>query len=141
MKKANACLTLILIALLFVHAVYELLAYILFYYNPVLSRLTGWLAAGAFLVHAVFSLINLCFFSDSRSVTYKRMNMGTVVQRISAVIMALFLPLHILMFNLLTGSFGATAYSLLEAANAVFIGALSCHAAVSFSRALISALI
>jgi hypothetical protein len=138
LKKANAILSIISLALLSAHALYELSAYVLFYYNPFISALTGWLAGGAIAMHAVLSAINLFKFNDSKTVLYKRLNLGTIVQRVSAVIMVLLFPFHINTYDFLKINSHGAAFYLAETVYIVFYSALFTHIAVSFSRALIS---
>ncbi len=138
MKKANAILSIVSLALLSIHALYELSAYVLFYYNPVISKLTGWMAGGAIAVHAVLSAISLFKLSDSKTVLYKRLNIGTVVQRVSAVIMVVLFPFHINTYDFLKKNSHGAAFALAETVYIVFYSALFTHIAVSFSRALIS---
>lgn len=138
MKKTNAILSILSLALLSVHALYELSAYVLFYYNPFISGLTGWLAGGAIAMHAVLSAINLFKHSDSKTVLYKRLNLGTVVQRATAVIMVLLFPFHINTYDFLKINSHGAAFWLAESVYILFYSALFTHIAVSFSKALIS---
>ena len=137
-KKWNARLSLLTLALLLIHEAYQLYAYLTFYYNPTLSAVTGYSVAGAFALHAVLSAICVFALHDSKGIAYKRLNLGTVLQRVSAAVMTVLLPIHILSFGLLKSSAGGVGYILTEAAQVLFYGALSCHAALSFSKALIT---
>ncbi len=137
-KKWNARLSLLTLLLLLIHEGYQLYAYITFYYNPVLSKVTGFATAGCFALHAILSMIIVFVMHDSKSVAYKKLNIGTVMQRISAVLILILLPLHIFSFSLLKSSVGGIGYVLVEAAQIIFYAMLSCHVALSFSNALVT---
>ncbi len=137
-KKINAVLSLLLTALLILHAGYECAAYCLFYYNPMLSKVTGFVTASVVALHVIISIISLFVLHDSRSVIYIRLNMKTVIQRICAVIMAVLLPVHIYAFNLLQRYAGKTGYFLTEAGQILFYAAVFGHIAVSFTKSLIT---
>ena len=137
-KKWNARLSLLTILLLLIHEGYQLFAYITFYYNPVLSKVSGYALAGCFVLHAILSMIGVAFLHDGKSVAYKKLNIRTVLQRVSAVLLILLLPLHIFSFPLLKSSAGGFGYLLVEAAQIIFYATLFCHVATSFSNALIT---
>ena len=50
-KKANACLALITILILVLHAAYQMFSYVAFVYNPVLSAAFGFSLMAAMLLH------------------------------------------------------------------------------------------
>ena len=143
-KKWNARLSFLTLLLLLIHEGYQLYAYITFYYNPVLSKVTGFATAGCFALHAILSMIIVFVMHDSKSVAYKKLNIRTVMQRISAVLILVLLPLHIFSFSLLkrsvgsVGYVGGVGYVLVEAAQIIFYAMLSCHVALSFSNALVT---
>lgn len=137
-KKWNARLSLLTLLLLVMHEGYQLYAYITFYYNPTLSKVSGFAAAGCFVLHAILSMICVFGMHDSKTVTYKKLNIRTVLQRVSAVLVLLLLPLHIFSFSLLKSTAGGVGYILTEAAQILFYAMLSCHIALSFSSALIT---
>lgn len=137
-KKWNARLSLLTFALLLTHEAYQLYAYTTFYYNPVLSKVTGFATAGCFVLHVILSAICVFSLHDSKTVAYKKLNLRTLLQRISGVCMMLLLPLHIFSFSLLKSSAGGFGYTLVEAAGILFFAAVSCHVALSFSNALVT---
>ena len=134
----NAYLSIIITVLLVVHAGYESAAFFMMYYNPLLSKITGYLIAGMVTVHALISVICLFVLHDSKSVTYIKLNIGTVIQRICAMLMIVLLPVHILAIGLLSGSIGCYGYVLTEAAQVLFYAAVFTHLAVSFEKSLIT---
>ncbi len=137
-KKWNARLSLLTFALLLTHEAYQLYAYTTFYYNPVLSKVTGFATEGCFVLHVILSAICVFSLHDSKTVAYKKLNLRTLLQRISGVCMMLLLPLHIFSFSLLKSSAGGFGYTLVEAASILFFAAVSCHVALSFSNALVT---
>ena len=137
-KKANACIALILSALLVIHAGYECISFILMYYGPVISKVTGYMTAAAAAVHAVLSVTGLFILHDSKSVMYIRPNIRTVIQRISALVMALLLPVHIFSFDILGMTAGGAGYVLTEASQVLFYAAMFTHIAPSLGRSLIT---
>ena len=137
-KKWNARLSLLTFALLLIHEGYQLYAYLTFYYNPTLSMLSGYAAAGCFVLHGILSAICVFALHDSKTIVYKKLNIRTLLQRISAVMIILLLPIHIFSFSLLQSSVGGIGYILVEAVQIIYYGVLSCHIALSFSNALIT---
>ena len=138
LKKTNAYLSIIITVLLVIHAGYESASYCLMYYDPLLSKITGYLIAGTVTAHAVISAICLFVLHDSVSVIYIRLNIRTVLQRVCAIIMIVLLPVHIYAFGILSENSGNCLYVLTEAAQVLFYAAVFTHAAVSFEKSLIT---
>lgn len=138
LKKRNANLSLLTLLLLLIHEGYQLCAYITFYYNPILTRASGYAVAGCFILHAILSAISVFALHDSKTIAYKKLNIRTVLQRVSAVMLILLLPIHIISFPLLQSSAGGAGYILVEALQIIYYAALSCHISMSFSNALIT---
>ena len=138
LKKTNAYLSIIIMALLVVHAGYESVSFVLMYYNPLLSKITGYLTAGTVTAHVVISVICLFILHDNKSITYIKLNLRTVIQRICAIFMAVLLPVHIFAFDLLGRSIGSYGYVMTEAAQILFYAAAFTHMAVSFEKSLIT---
>ena len=137
-KKWNARLSLLTLLLLLIHAAYQLYAYITFYYNPTLSKAFGYAVAGCFVLHGILAAICVFALHDSKKIAYKKLNRRTLIQRISAALILLLLPLHIFSFSLLNSSAGGIGYVLVELAQILFFAALLCHSALSFSNALVT---
>ena len=137
-KKWNARLSLVTVVLFLIHEGYQLYAYTAMYYNPLLSKVTGYALAGVLALHVILSIISVFVLHDAKKVSYKRQNIRTVLQRVSAVPVVLLLPLHIFSFSLLQSSFGGVGFILTEIAQILFYAALCCHMAVSFSNAFIT---
>lgn len=137
-KKWNARLSLLTVAMFLIHEGYHLYAYTILYYNPILSKFTGYAVVVALLLHAILSIISVFVLHDAKSVSYKKLNIKTVIQRVSAVLIVLLLPLHIFSFGLLQSSVGGVGYILTEIAQILFYAAVFCHIALSFSNAFIT---
>ena len=138
LKRTNAYLSIIITILLVIHAGYESVAFCLMYYNPLMSKITGYLIAGTVTAHAVISVICLFVLHDSKSVMYIRLNIRTVIQRVCALVMIVLLPVHIFSFPILSRSAGSYGYVLTEAAQVLFYAAVFTHIAVSFEKSLIT---
>lgn len=137
-KKCNAGLALLTFALLLIHEGYQLYAYITFYYNPILTRASGYAVAVCLILHVILSAISVFALHDSKKIAYKKLNIKTLIQRISGVMIILLLPIHIISFPLLQSSAGGAEYILVEALQIIYYGSLSCHVALSFSNALVT---
>ena len=137
-KKANGYISLLSIILMLAHAVYQLVSYVIFYYNPVISKVLGYGTAALILIHIVLSGFSLVRLHDSSSVMYKKLNARTLIQRGSGMLMLILLPIHIYSFKLLGMSVGTIWYWLVEASQVIFFASLYTHVAISFTRALIS---
>ena len=138
LKKANACISLLLVVLFLAHSVYELIACLLLYNDPVTIRVFGLTVASFVSVHAVLSAISYFKNHDSKTIAYPKLNIRTMLQRISAVLILLLLPLHMRTAGMVIPNDISTASVILEAVQVVFFGLLYLHIAVSFSRALIT---
>ncbi|HCA54684.1 MAG TPA: hypothetical protein DEO95_04255, partial [Ruminococcaceae bacterium] len=77
-KKWNARLSLFTMALLLIHELYQLYAYISFYYNPVLSKAFGYAVASGFVLHGILSAVCIFALHDAKTVAYKKLNFKTV---------------------------------------------------------------
>lgn len=137
-KKWNARLSLLTLLLLLIHEGYHLYAYITMYYNPVLSKVTGYALAASLALHAILSIVIVFGMHDSKKIAYKKRNLRTVLQRISGCMIIVLLPIHIFSFGLLQSSVGGIGFVLTELAQILFYGALFCHFSTSFSNALVT---
>lgn len=136
--KANGYISLFVVAILFVHSIYELITYILLYYNPIATKLFGYLLGSFVVIHGVLSVINVYVKNDSKKIRYKKLNMKTYLQRISAFCLVVLLPLHIMAFGILQSTAFGTIYVILEVLNSLFYVAVYVHVAISFSKCLIT---
>jgi succinate dehydrogenase hydrophobic anchor subunit len=82
LKKANATLGLLAILILLAHAGYQVVAYILFIYNPFVTKVLAWAAVAVVSLHAVLGMSMLMFVHDGSSArSYSGMNLRTILQR------------------------------------------------------------
>ena len=137
-KKINAILSLLLFLLLLIHIIYQMIAYIMFLYQPVVTKLLGYAVIVPMLCHAILSVINVLFLHDSRTILYKKANAVTCLQRISAVIMVLLLPAHVDSFSLYDMTAGTGAFFVSAAIQILFYAAVLIHVAASFSKSLVT---
>lgn len=137
-KKVNAAVSLFSCLGLTAHVLYNAVAYIIFYYNPVLSKVMGFGVMGLICIHAVLSIIIVASSHDTSAIRYKSLNMRTLMQRVTAVMMLVLLPLHIFNFNLISKSGGGVVFWLLESVQILFYSAVMYHIALSFSNALVT---
>ncbi len=70
-------------------------------------KANGYLLGGVVVIHGVLSVINVYVKNDSKKIRYKKLNMKTYLQRISAFCLVVLLPLHIMAFGILK----STAFS------------------------------
>ena len=89
-------------------------------------------------MHATLSAICVFALHDSKTIAYKKLNIRTVFQRVSAVMLFLLLLIHILSFPLLQSSAGSVGYICVETVQIIYFAALSCHISLSFSNSIIT---
>ena len=61
-KKINAVLGLLAICILLAHSLYQVAAYILFIYNPLVTRILGWATAAVVYNFMIVSFIQKLLF-------------------------------------------------------------------------------
>ncbi len=141
-KKINAVLSLFTTLALFVHVGYTAYAYLTFYYNPLLKNLTSIPLMVFVCLHAVLAMGIVFFSADGTKLSqYPKQNVGTIIQRASAILILPLLFLHINTFDLLKSCAGNGKwfyFVLLMISQLVFYATVFTHCAVSVSRALIT---
>ena len=137
-KKTNAFLSLFCIALLLAHSLYQVISYLLFFYNPFLTKLFGVLLAGGIVLHGVLSCVSVFFLHDSHGIVYKKLNERTFLQRLSACGIVILLLPHIYSFLLLQKTAESAFYFFVAAAQILFFASLFLHTALSVSNAFVS---
>lgn len=137
LKKANALLGLITIIVLLAHAGYQIAAYILFIYNPLVTKTLAWIAVAAVSVHAVLGMSIMMFSNDGSSLTqYPKANLRTILQRGSAIGIMVMLILHVKAYDILkSGTPGLAAAELIQL---LFFTCVFTHIAASFSNAFVT---
>ena len=142
LKKVNAALSLLTIVGMLIHVIYNVYAYMTFYYNPVLKQLTAYPFLICVCLHAVLGIFIVATRGDGTGIRYyPGQNISTIIQRVSAVLMLLLLIVHIRMFNLMEYAAGQGKWWLwwlLVFGEVLFFAAVIAHISVSFSKALIT---
>ena len=140
-KKVNAVCGLAVSVSVLIHIVYVIYAYLTFYYNPLLTRIiadTTLLFAG---IHIIFSAVIVFLLHDrGNGMLYPRLNMRTLIQRVSAVLMILMLVLHINTFKLLSSSSESNRvlFAAVMISQVLFYASALLHVALSAGNALIT---
>lgn len=136
-KKTNAILGLLAILILLAHAGYQVIAYILFIYNPLVTKLLGWATVAVVSMHAVLGMSMLMLVHDGGNAqAYPAMNMRTILQRASAIGIMVMLVLHIKAYDILTsGTPGLIAAELIQL---IFFSCTFTHIGTSFSNAFVT---
>lgn len=136
LKKANAALGLLSILILLIHAGYQVAAYIMFIYDPFITKVLAWAAAAVISMHAVLGMSMLAFAHDGGSVAYPGMNRRIILQRASAIGIMVMLVLHIKAYDILSsGTPGLIAAELIQL---LFFSCIFIHIGTSFSNAFVT---
>ena len=142
LKKCSAVLSLLAILTLLIHVGYSTFAYLTFYYNPSLKMLTSLPFIIVVCLHAVCAMCAVFLHGDgTRPDLYRKQNMGTILQRVSAALIFPLLFIHLKTFDLLKTSAENgrwIVFGLLIFVQVTFFATIFTHASVSFSRALIT---
>lgn len=139
-KKLNAGLTIFIVLILTAHIIYEIWSYIVFYYNPAVTRALGDSLGAVVIFHVILSLKMLFKDHEHKSRTvYKKLVARTVVQRASGFGMLVLLPVHHITGPLITEhKCGYPVFILLLVCQVLFWVCIGTHVIASFSNALIS---
>ena len=142
LKKLNAALALLATALLLAHLGYNVYTYLTFRYNPGPLRLLANAASIVICLHAVLGMSLVFLMGDgTRLAGYSRMNLRTVLQRVSAALLFPLLLPHVKSFSLLQSAAAEGQmfqFALLIALEVLFFADVILHIATSFTRALIT---
>lgn len=139
-KKINAVLTMVIMLILTGHIVYEICAFIMLYHNPVLTRAFADSVALIAVLHMFLSVKMLFHDHEFKSrVKYLKLNARTYIQRISALGIALLIPVHFITMGLImSGKADHTVFVILMVCQVLFWCLVGIHIAASFSNALIT---
>ena len=141
MKKVNACITWIIMLLFYSHLI--VMSYSLatgwYDYNicKTLARATGIVIS----IHAILSIIVVLFLHDGVKVGYyAKRNIKTIIQRATAIIIMIFVHLHVKAFRFIVqGTHLSTAdKAFILVTEFIFYGANFLHLTVSFSKSLVT---
>ncbi len=138
LKKINAGLSLLTIALLFLHTTYQAFSFILSYQNLILTIAFGYALVASLSAHAVIGCIFVFGKHDSKKIAYPKLNPQTTLQRISMIMISVLLLPHMFSFLMRAKAAGSIFYYLLEFSQVLFFAAVFLHVSVSFSKALIT---
>lgn len=142
LKKCNAVLSLLTFIAMLLHMGYAAYTYLTFYYNPALTKAFSIPIMALTCLHGVTGMCAVFLQSDgTRAELYPKKNVRTILQRITAALIFPLLLLHINTFSLLTATSSEGQYLLfvlLIAAQVLFYAVIVTHAAVSFSKAMIT---
>ncbi|MCR4599341.1 MAG: hypothetical protein K5678_09950 [Acetatifactor sp.] len=141
LKKCNAYVSLVAFLAMLVHICYNDFAYLTFYYNPVLKTATAMPFMICTCIHAVLGMLIVFLQGDGTRLTYPKKNVRTVIQRVTAALIFPMLILHLKTFDLMKETAGQgklVAWWGLALVEVLFFGTILSHAAVSFSKALIT---
>ena len=140
LKKLNALLSLAALLLLAIHLSYELFSYLTFYYNPVMTNIIAYTFMGLAAAHGLLSVLILVRKHDGSALgVYPSANLRTILQRASAGLIVVLLPVHVKTGDWIANHAGGEwLLWLLIILQLLFWGAVLTHIAVSFTKALIS---
>ena len=142
LKKANAVLGLMSVLCLLVHILYNSIAHIVNYNNPLLAALTAFPFVVMVCIHAVLGMCAVFLMGDgTRLDLYTKMNTRTVVQRVSAALIFPLLIIHlkthdIMMAAIKTGSTGLLVLIIMS--HILFFAAVLLHIVPSVSKGMIT---
>lgn len=140
-KKINAVLGISIIVIFLVHIIYEIVAYLTFYYNPAVTKIIAYTALGAVALHILMSIYIVAFAHDKgKGMKYPALNARTLIQRITAVLMTVLVIFHMNTFKLLSmnAKTNMPAFVLVLAVQIIFYASVLLHVAVSAGNALIT---
>lgn len=137
LKKTNAALGLLTILLLIAHVIYQLIAYIMFLYNPLVTKLLAWSCLAVVAAHAVLSIYIVTSAHDRKlKVGYPGKNLRTILQRVSAMGIFVMLIGHTQVFRILMSDRGGLAAA--GIIQAIFFTCVFTHVGVSLSNAFVT---
>lgn len=137
-KKINAILALLTMALLLAHGGYQIVSYILYFYNPVITKVLGGALATAYVLHAVLSMYIVFKVNDTVKITYRKRNIRTLIQRDTGMLSMLLFFFHAEGMMLLGKTAGTGWFYVMEFASFLFIMVLMVHVSISFSKAFVT---
>ncbi|MBR0308374.1 MAG: hypothetical protein IJH92_05735 [Mogibacterium sp.] len=137
LKKTNATLGIISTLILLAHAGYQMTAYVLFIYAPMVTKVLAWGCAAAISAHAVIGMCIVMFAHDgSAALEYPMANIRTILQRASAIGIMVLLVLHVKSFDILKS--GTPGLILVEIIVILFYACVFTHIATSLTNAFVT---
>ncbi len=142
LKKINAALGLVSIVFMLLHIGYSVFAYMTFYYNPLLKMVFSVPFMVFVCLHAVCGMLTVFMQSDgTRMNLYPKLNLKTVLQRVSAALIFPLLILHINTFTLLKASSESNMtifIFLLFFSEILFYAIVLIHVSISLTKGLVT---
>lgn len=143
LKKCNAVLSLLTFAAMLLHVGYTGLSYMMFYYNPDLTKAFAIPFIILTCLHAIAGMCSVFLQSDgTRADLYPKKNMRTIIQRVSSALIFPMLLLHLKTFDLAKSAAESDSshvlFFLVILSEVLFFFVIACHSSVSFSKALIT---
>ncbi|WP_026511009.1 hypothetical protein [Butyrivibrio sp. LC3010] len=142
LKKTNAVLGLLSAIALLIHMGYNLFSYITFYYNPGLKLLTAMPFMVLVCAHAVCGMCTVFLMGDgTRLDLYRKHNLKTIIQRVSAALIFPLLFIHLKTYGLLSGSAEKGnwfMFAVIFVSQILFFAIVNLHTALSFSKGCIT---
>ena len=139
-KKVNAVLGLLTTALILFHIIYETVSFLTFSYDPFLTSLIAHILTFGVVLHVILSIIMLLFIHDKgNGFKYPKLNIRTLIQRISAVLIIFVTALHVNTFKLMNSVLNDTGtFCLIVISQVLFYAIVLLHISLSFSNSLIT---
>ena len=141
MKKVNACITWILILLFYSHLLVMSYSLATGWYNYNICKTLAWATGVVISIHAILSIIVVLFLHDGVKVSYyAKRNTQTIIQRATAIIILIFVHLHVKAFRFIVqGAHLSPADKIfILVTEFIFFGANFLHLTVSLSKSLIT---
>ena len=142
LKKLNALLGELSILFMLLHIGYNVYAYLSFTYNPLMKNLTAYPFLVLVCLHAVCGMLTLFLNPDGgRADLYVKQNLGTILQRVSAVLILPLLILHMNTFALMSAAAeGGQSFFvlLLMLGEILFFACVITHISLSLTKGLVT---
>ncbi|MCR4923786.1 MAG: hypothetical protein K5931_07240 [Lachnospiraceae bacterium] len=142
LKKINAALGLLSIVFMLLHIAYTVFSYLTFYYNPLLKMIFAVPFMVLVCLHAICGMLTVFTQSDgTRMDLYPKLNMKTILQRVSAALIFPLLILHINTFSLLKAAAERKLtflIILLFISEMLFFATVLTHVSISLTKGLVT---
>ena len=137
-KKISSGFAFFTMLLLLAHVIYEASAFATMIVNLKVTAFFGKTTATVMMLHGIFAAIAYFGLHDSKTIQYKKLNIRTLIQRISSICLVVMLPLHVISVKLLIKYQGTPIVNGLLCFGVLFYAVVFTHVAMSFSNALIT---
>lgn len=140
LKKINAILGLSIIAALLCHAGTMTYSLLTSWYNLTLCKFFAHAAVGIMILHVLTSICIFFFLHDGSDARYSRQNIRTIMQRVTAILMIVFVHFHTSAYaHMATGQTLSQGQAICNCiTECIYILSVFVHTAVSFSKAFVT---